>query len=285
MEKFTERTRKVIGLARQEAVQAGSEFIGTEHALAALALEGDGIGAQILETMKITLDRIRQEAGKLITPSTSPTVTLGQLPYAPRLKHVFELAWEFACKVGSEVIGTEHLLVGLVKENEGIACQILVNMNVDPMAVENKVLELVCPEFPAGKSVKVCTHCHGTGKEPSDLKAGRVLDAAIMLKVFGKTSCLCCHSHGTVCEIHDGPSYSTDLVQAWTLVDLFGFMVQGSGPGIDGQVAGYWVGYPRDGYAGLVGDMENATVAFAVTAPHAICLAALKAAAKSVAKP
>jgi len=107
------------------------------------------------------------------------------------------------------------------------------------------------------------------------MEAGRKLDALVVEKVFGKKSCLCCH--GCACEIHDSPNYSTDLIAAWRLVERFGFMIHPCGLGSDGKPAGYWVGYPRDGHTGLVGDMENETVAFADTAAHAICLAALKA--------
>lgn len=109
-----------------------------------------------------------------------------------------------------------------------------------------------------------------------EIEAGRKLDALIAEKVFGKTSCLC--AHGCACDIHDGPNYSSDIKVAWQIVELLNFMIHPCGAGPDGKPAGYWVGYPRDGHVGLVGDMENETVAFAETASHAICLAALKVA-------
>src|SRR4026207_42352 len=83
-EKFTERARKVMGLARQEAQRPTSEFIGTEHILLGIIQEGGGVAAKVLKNLQVDLKRIRQEIEKLITPSTSPTVTLGQLPFSPR---------------------------------------------------------------------------------------------------------------------------------------------------------------------------------------------------------
>ena len=111
-EKFTERARKVMSLARQEAQRLNSEFIGTEHILLGIIQEGGGVAAKVLKNLNVDLKRIRQEIEKLITPSTSPTVTLGQLPFSPRAKRVIELAGEAASSLGHDVIGTEHLLLG-----------------------------------------------------------------------------------------------------------------------------------------------------------------------------
>ena len=129
-EKFTERARKVMSLARQEAQRLNSEFIGTEHILLGIIQEGGGVAAKVLKNLNVDLKRIRQEIEKLITPSTSPTVTLGQLPFSPRAKRVIELAGEAASSLGHDVIGTEHLLLGLLKENEGIAAQVLTNLGL-----------------------------------------------------------------------------------------------------------------------------------------------------------
>lgn len=169
IEKFTTRAQRVLGLARQEAQRTNSEFIGTEHALIALVVEGEGVAAKILKNLGITQERLREESGKLVTPSSSPVVTLGQLPYSPRLKRAFELALEFACRIGSDVIATEHLLIGLVREREGIAYQILLNMNIDPVGVKNRVLEAIGAPPALPKKVDdapACTRCNGSGKEP-----------------------------------------------------------------------------------------------------------------------
>src|SRR3990172_592572 len=140
-EKFTERARKVMSLARQEAQRLNSEFIGTEHILLGIIQEGGGVAAKVLKNLNVDLKRIRQEIEKLITPSTSPTVTLGQLPFSPRAKRVIELAGDAASQLGHDVIGTEHLLLGLLKENEGIAAQVLTNLGLKLDEVRDTVLD------------------------------------------------------------------------------------------------------------------------------------------------
>ncbi|MHC4607375.1 MAG: ATP-dependent Clp protease ATP-binding subunit, partial [Planctomycetota bacterium] len=130
-------------LARQEAQRLNSEFIGTEHILLGIIQEGGGVAAKVLKNLNADLRRIRQEIEKLITPSTSPTVTLGQLPFSPRAKRVIELAGEAATQLGHDVIGTEHLLLGLLKENEGIAAQVLTNLGLKLDEVRDMVLEVL----------------------------------------------------------------------------------------------------------------------------------------------
>ncbi len=142
-EKFTERARKVMSLARQEAQRLNSEFIGTEHILLGIIQEGGGVAAKVLKNLNVDLKRIRQEIERLISPATSPTVTLGQLPFTPRAKRVIELAGEAATQLGHDVIGTEHLLLGLLKENEGIAAQVLTNLGLKLDEVRDMVLEVL----------------------------------------------------------------------------------------------------------------------------------------------
>src|SRR3972149_5198347 len=142
-EKFTERARKVMSLARTEAQRLNSEFIGTEHILLGIIQEGGGVAAKVLKNLNVDLKRIRQEIEKLITPSTSPTVTLGQLPFSPRAKRVIELAGEAASSLGHDVIGTEHLLLGLLKENERNAAQVLTNLGLKLDEVRDMVLEVL----------------------------------------------------------------------------------------------------------------------------------------------
>jgi ATP-dependent Clp protease ATP-binding subunit ClpA len=142
-ERFTERARKVMSLARQEAQRLNSEFIGTEHILLGIIQEGGGVAAKVLKLLKVDVKQTIQEVEKLITPSTSPTVTLGQLPFSPRAKRVFELAGEVMSQLGNDVIGTEHLLLGLLKENEGIAAQVLINMGLKLDQVRDATLEIL----------------------------------------------------------------------------------------------------------------------------------------------
>jgi len=140
-EKFTERARKVMIIARQEAQRLMSEFIGTEHILLGIIEEGGGIASKVLKRLSIDEKKVKVEIEKLITPSTSPTVTLGQLPFSPRAKRVLELADEAASQLGHDVVGTEHLLIGLLKENEGIAAQVLTNLGLKLDEVRDTVLD------------------------------------------------------------------------------------------------------------------------------------------------
>lgn len=142
-EKFTERARKVMSLARQEAQRLNSETIGTEHILLGIIQEGGGVAAKVLKNLNVDLKRLRQEIEKLVTPSTSPTVTLGQLNFSVRAKHVIELAEESATQLGADVIATEHLLLGLLKENEGIGAQALINSRIDLDGVRDMILEVL----------------------------------------------------------------------------------------------------------------------------------------------
>src|SRR6185503_18844582 len=111
-ERFTERARKAMSLSRQEAQRLNSEFIGTEHILLGIIQEGGGVAAKVLKNFKVDLRQVRLEIERLIIPSTSPTVTLGQMPFSPRAKRVTELASEAANLLDHDVIGTEHLLLG-----------------------------------------------------------------------------------------------------------------------------------------------------------------------------
>lgn len=158
-EKFTERARKVMGLSRQEAQRLNSEFIGTEHILLGIIQEGGGVAAKVVKNLGVDLKRVRQEIEKLITPSTSPTVTLGQLPFSPRAKNVIQFAEEEAYRLYKVVdaIGTEHLLLGILREGEGIAAQVLENLGLKTDDVRRKVLDVLGVD---GKEDKVTSQTH-----------------------------------------------------------------------------------------------------------------------------
>ncbi|NUN49126.1 MAG: ATP-dependent Clp protease ATP-binding subunit [Candidatus Brocadiae bacterium] len=146
-DKFTDRARKVMSLARQEAQRFNHEYIGTEHILLGLVQEGSGIAAKVLRNLEIDLKKIRQEVEKLI-PHGPPTVTMGQLPFTPRAKRVLELAQEEATALGHDYIGTEHLILGLLKENEGVAAQVLINLGLKLEEVREEVLEVLNVDMP-----------------------------------------------------------------------------------------------------------------------------------------
>ncbi|MFT4537792.1 MAG: ATP-dependent Clp protease ATP-binding subunit ClpC [Planctomycetota bacterium] len=141
-DRFTDRAKKVMNLARQEAQRFNHEYLGTEHVLLGLVQEGSGVAANVLKNMGIDLNKIRMEVEKIV--KTGPSmVTMGQLPFTPRAKKVLELSMEEASNLGHNYIGTEHLLLGLIKENEGIAAQVLLNLGVKLEDVREEVLDFL----------------------------------------------------------------------------------------------------------------------------------------------
>ena len=141
-DRFTDRAKKVMSFARQEAQKFNHEYIGTEHILLGLVQEGSGVAANVLKNMTIDLEKIRHEVEKIV--KTGPSmVTMGQLPFTPRAKKVLELSMEEASQLSHNYIGTEHLLLGLIKENEGIAAQVLMNLGVKLDEVREEVLEFL----------------------------------------------------------------------------------------------------------------------------------------------
>ncbi|MGA0870265.1 MAG: Clp protease N-terminal domain-containing protein, partial [Planctomycetota bacterium] len=139
-DRFTDRAKKVMSFARQEAQKFNHEYIGTEHILLGLVQEGSGVAANVLKNMNIDLEKVRHEVEKIV--KTGPSmVTMGQLPFTPRAKKVLELSMEEASQLNHNYIGTEHLLLGLIKENEGIAAQVLRNRGVQLDEVREEVRE------------------------------------------------------------------------------------------------------------------------------------------------
>jgi ATP-dependent Clp protease ATP-binding subunit ClpC len=145
--RFTERARKVIILAKEEAKRFNHDYIGTEHILLGLVREGEGVAAMVLEKMGVSLENIRIEIEKLVQPGPA-TQIIGDLPFTPRAKKALELAAEEARSLGHNYIGTEHLLLGLIREEEGVASQVLLNLNLDLSTVRNKVMEVLGSELP-----------------------------------------------------------------------------------------------------------------------------------------
>jgi hypothetical protein len=140
-ERFTDRSRRVLVLAQEEARLLSHSFIGTEHLLLGLISEGEGVAATALASVGVTLTAVREKVRETMgTVSTTPT---GSLPFTPRAKKVLELALREALQLGHSYIGTEHLLLGLVREGEGVASQILVSLGVDLGRVHWEVIRLV----------------------------------------------------------------------------------------------------------------------------------------------
>jgi len=140
--KFTERARKVILLAKEEAKRFNHDYIGTEHILLGLIREGEGVAAAVLQKLGLSPEKIRLEVEKLVQSGPS-TMVSGDIPFTPKAKKVIELAMEEARSLGHNYIGTEHLLLGLIREGEGVASQVLMNLGLDLNRVRNEVLPLL----------------------------------------------------------------------------------------------------------------------------------------------
>jgi len=145
--RFTERARKVIILAKEEARRFNHDYIGTEHILLGLIREGEGVAATVLQKMGVSLENIRLEIEKLVQPGPT-TQIIGDIPFTPRAKKALELAAEEARSLGHNYIGTEHLLLGLIREGEGVASQVLLNLGLDLERVRNEVMELLGSALP-----------------------------------------------------------------------------------------------------------------------------------------
>jgi len=141
-ERFTDRARKVMALANQEAQRFNHEYIGTEHILLGLVKEGSGVGANVLKNLDIDLRKVRLEVEKLVK-SGPEMVTMGKLPQTPRAKKVIEYAIEEARNLNHNYVGTEHLLLGLLREQDGVAAQVLMNLGVKLEEVREEVLNLL----------------------------------------------------------------------------------------------------------------------------------------------
>jgi ATP-dependent Clp protease ATP-binding subunit ClpC len=145
--RFTERARKVIILAKEEARRFNHDYIGTEHILLGLIREGEGVAAAVLQKLDVSLENIRLEIEKLVQPGPT-TQIIGDIPFTPRAKKALELAAEEARSLGHNYIGTEHLLLGLIREGEGIASQVLLNLGMDLNSVRNEVMSLLGSALP-----------------------------------------------------------------------------------------------------------------------------------------
>lgn len=141
-ERFTDRARKVMQLANQEAQRFNHEYIGTEHVLLGLVKEGSGVAANVLKNLDVDLRRIRNEVEKIVQ-SGPDMVTMGKLPQTPRAKKVIEYAMEEARNLNHNYVGTEHLLLGLLRESEGVAAQVLMNLGLKLEDVREEVLNLL----------------------------------------------------------------------------------------------------------------------------------------------
>jgi ATP-dependent Clp protease ATP-binding subunit ClpC len=137
-ERFSERARQVVVLAQDESRALGHDYIGTEHILLGVLREEEGIGARVLESLDITVEEVRAQVVRVVgTGDETPT---GQIPFTPRAKKVLELSLREALALGHNYIGTEHVLLGIVREHEGVAARILLELGADAETIRNEVI-------------------------------------------------------------------------------------------------------------------------------------------------
>jgi ATP-dependent Clp protease ATP-binding subunit ClpC len=178
-ERFTERARKVVVYAQDEARILGHNYIGTEHLLLGLLREEDGVAARVLESLHVTLDGVREQVARIVGRGEEPDT--GQIPFTPRAKKALELALREAISHGHNWIGTEHIFLALVREGQGVAMQVLLEFGVTAEVAR----EAVARELPqgvrrAGRNVDVvCTPKRRLGVSPG-LVAGWLLFAGAL---------------------------------------------------------------------------------------------------------
>ncbi len=147
-ERFTERARQVVVLAQEEARGLGHNYIGSEHILLGLLRQEEGLAARVLESLGLTPERVRAQVERIV--SRGEEVTTGQVPFTPRAKRVLERAHREALSLGHNYIGTEHILLGLAREDEGVATRVLLDFGADSETVRNTVIRMV--SSPSGRA-------------------------------------------------------------------------------------------------------------------------------------
>jgi len=181
-ERFTDRARKVMALANQEAQRFNHEYVGTEHILLGLVKEGQGVAANVLHNLQVDLKKIRLEVEKIVKSGPN-MVTMGKLPQTPRAKKVIEFAIEEARTLGHNYVGTEHLLLGLLREHDGVAAQVLMNLGLKLDDVRAEVLNILGASQEAEGAAQGEEERRGKSKTPALDSFGRDLT---QLAVEGK---------------------------------------------------------------------------------------------------
>src|SRR5699024_7560433 len=185
-ERFTDRARRVVVLAQEEARALNHNYIGTEHILVGLIQEGEGVAAKALESMGISLDAVRTEVEEIIGSGGNPPS--GYIPFTPRAKKLLALALREALQLGHKYIGTEHILLGLIREGEGVAAQVLVKLGADLSRVRQQVIQLLSGYEGGGEHEEAPDQPAVAGVAPSGqggAKAGQKSNS-LVLDQFGR---------------------------------------------------------------------------------------------------
>src|SRR5687768_5272046 len=159
-ERFTDRARRVVVLAQEEARMLSHNYIGTEHILLGLIHEGEGVAAKALESLDISLEAVRAQVEEII--GQGQQAPSGHIPFTPRAKKVLELSLREALQLGHSYIGTEHILLGLIREGEGVAAQVLQKLGADLNRVRQQVIQLLSGY--QGKEPAAAGAATGTGE-------------------------------------------------------------------------------------------------------------------------
>ncbi len=163
-ERFTDRARRVVVLAQEESQRLSHNYIGSEHLLLGLLAEREGVAARALESLNVTLTAAREQVEEIIGPGQQ--TPRGHIPFTPRAKKILELALREALTTGSEVIDTEHLLLGLIDEGDGVGAQILQRLGATAQAVREAVARLISADPEAAEVT-------GPGSEPRAVSVTR----------------------------------------------------------------------------------------------------------------
>ncbi len=188
-EKFTERARQVVVLAQEEARTLKHNYIGTEHILLGLLREEGGVAARVLESMDVTVERVRTQVVRIV--GMGEEATSGQIPFTPRAKKVLELALREAFSLGHEYIGSEHILLGLVRENDGVAARILFDFDVDSEGIRAEVIRLLPAEPQAAFELTI-----DTDRSSFDFTPVEAFDLAMRLVPLSSSITLEVRRHG-----------------------------------------------------------------------------------------
>jgi ATP-dependent Clp protease ATP-binding subunit ClpC len=206
-ERFTDRARRVLVLAQEESRLLHHDFLGTEHIVLGLIHEGDGVAAKALEQMGIELEDVRAKVEEAIGPSAlSGGPFVGSPPFTPRAKKVLELALREALEFGHNYIGTEHLLLGLMREGQGVGAQVLTSLGADPARARQHVLNLLRDHQESGGPGH-----HKWQRDPG--RKGRIISCSFCGRQPPETGRLISGQAAYICE-HCVRQWSTQLVES-----------------------------------------------------------------------
>jgi ATP-dependent Clp protease ATP-binding subunit ClpC len=191
-ERFTERARQVVVLAQDEARTLKHNYIGTEHILLGLLREEEGLAARVLDTLDITVEEVRAQVARIV--GQGDEVTTGQIPFTARAKKVLELALREALSLGHNYIGTEHILLGLVRENEGVAARILLDFDADAERIRNEIIRMLSSRGPRSPNPNTSLRCPACGTRVVSVALTTIPSVGLVSSYDGRVTCPGCRA-------------------------------------------------------------------------------------------